>query len=572
MASIEAILAITAGLVGILTLFVLFSTGSVIAVLALWLVVALIILVLWYYGFISFADLTSDLTPKPEVKPTPKPTPAPATTTASGPKVGSEVFHIDDSQFTYTDAPAVCAAYGAELATLEQIIEAYNYGAEWCSYGWSAGGFALYPTQKATWTALQAEPDTVKRTACGRPGVNGGYFDPNTKFGVNCFGFKPAGKADLPLPPPGTDRTAFKKAVAKFRAMIASFNLTPYSRSEWSGYDSTIAGKTAKYGTQFSEGANSMMGGNTKETFEQADQSVVEAPETSSAYTAAPYGLRGDQGPPGPPGSTGAASTVPGPAGPAGPLGPPGSAGPAGPIGGVGPAGAQGIQGIKGDQGLKGDKGDRGLQGLPGTAGSSIGVVGPKGDKGDMGPAGPKGDQGAQGVAGSMGMKGDPGAPGLPGAFPNKVPIVDTRRANDPPTTYYSKGMGKYDEFKHTNVVGLPSSYGEYAVLETTVPWWDPSGGPVIQSTPNGFWRTGTGSLWGSWMDSPGKMTGLSTLTASSSSQDRVNAYYKDFPGSEQELRLGNVACSTGATCASKHCGAGRCQMNPTDFQAYGFR
>ena len=435
MASIEAILAITAGLVGILTLFVLFSTGSIIAVLALWLVVALIILVLWYYGFISFDELSSDLTPKPEAKAAPAP--APASTTASGPKVGSEVFHIDDSQFTYADAPAVCAAYGAELATLEQIIDAYNHGAEWCGYGWSSGGFALYPTQKATWTALQAEPDTVKRTACGRPGVNGGYFDPNTKFGVNCFGFKPSGKAELPLPPPGTDPTAFKKAVAKFRAMIASFNLTPYSRNEWSGYDSTVAGKTAKYGTQFSEGANSLMGGSGKENFEQGDQSVAEAPATSSAYSAAPYGLKGDQGPPGPPGPVGPdgkASVVPGPPGPAGaqgPLGPPGTAGPAGVIGGVG---AQGIQGIKGDRGDKGEKGDRGLQGIPGTAGSTVGVVGQKGDKGDIGLKGDKGDQGAQGIqgikgdkgldgkngtngaAGIQGLKGDKGDPGATGA------------------------------------------------------------------------------------------------------------------------------------------------------------
>jgi hypothetical protein len=422
MASIEAILAITAGLVGILTLFVLFSTGSIIAVLALWLVVALIILVLWYYEFISFADLSSDLTPKPEAKPKLTPTPAPATTTVSGPKVGSEVFHIDDSQFTYADAPAVCAAYGAELATLEQIIDAYNHGAEWCSYGWSAGGFALYPTQKPTWEALQAEPDTVKRTACGRPGVNGGYFDPNTKFGVNCFGFKPSGKAELPAPPPGTDRTAFKKAVAKFRAMIASFNLTPYSRNEWSGYDSTVAGKTANYGTQFAEGAGSLIGGKTKEKFEQGDQTVVEAPKASAAYSAAPYGLKGDQGPPGPPGPDGKPSTIPGPvgpAGPAGPLGPPGTPGPAGAIGGVGgvgAAGAQGIQGIKGDRGEKGEKGDRGLQGVPGTAGSAVGVVGPKGDKGDAGLKGEKGDQGAQGIQGDKGADGKNGVNGTPGA------------------------------------------------------------------------------------------------------------------------------------------------------------
>jgi hypothetical protein len=413
MASIEAILAISAGFVGVLTLFVLFSTGSVLAVLALWLVVALIVVVLWYYGFISVASLSSDLIPEKKVTPTPPPAPKPATatTTPSGPVVGSEVFHIDDSQFTYADAPAVCAAYGAELATLEQITDAYNHGAEWCGYGWSSGGFALYPTQKATWEALQAEPDTVRRTACGRPGVNGGYFDPNTKFGVNCFGFKPTGTAEFPLPPPGTDPKAFKGAVSRFRAMIASFNLTPYSRTEWSGYDSTLAGRVANYGSQFKTTESFSL---REHATNPGDPSVIEAP-TDSSYSAAPYALKGDQGPPGPPGSTGAASTVPGPvgpAGPAGPLGPPGTPGPAGTIGGVGPSGLQGIQGIKGDTGEKGEKGDRGDQGVPGTAGSSIGVVGPKGDQGTPGLKGDKGDPGAQGVPG---VAGTPGRDGLQG-------------------------------------------------------------------------------------------------------------------------------------------------------------
>jgi hypothetical protein len=423
MASIEVIFAITAGVVGVLTLIVLFSTGSVVAVLALWLVVILILLVLWYYGFIEMDKLTSIFSPKPKETPQPQPTPAPATTTPSGPKVGSEVFHVDDSQFTYADAPAVCAAYGAELATLEQIIEAYNSGAEWCSYGWSAGGFALYPTQKGTWQALQAEPDTVKRTACGRPGVNGGYFDPNTKFGVNCYGFKPKGKAELPLPPPGTDNASFRRAVAKFRSMLASFNMTPFSRNEWSGYDSTLAGKASNYGSQFTQSAKGLV--DVKENFETGDPTVSEAAVTTSAYSAAPYGLRGDQGPVGPVGPKGEASKIPGPvgpAGPAGPLGPAGSPGPAGTIGGVGAIGAkgdQGAQGIKGDKGDKGEKGDRGLQGIPGTAGSTVGVVGPKGDKGDKGDVGQKGDQGIQGIKGVQGDRGPvgPGGPaGTPGA------------------------------------------------------------------------------------------------------------------------------------------------------------
>jgi hypothetical protein len=420
MASIEVVLAISAGFAGILTLFVLFYTGSAIAVLALWLVIALIVLVLWYYGFIDLSDYNTVVAPPP--KPKPAPEPAAPQTTPSAPMIGSEVFHINESQFTYADAPAVCAAYGAELATLEQVIDAYNHGAEWCSYGWSAGGFALYPTQRGTWQALQAEPSTVKRTACGRPGVNGGYFDPNTKYGVNCFGFKPPGKPELPLPPPGTDDKAFKAAVAKFRKMLNSFNLVPYSRTEWSGYDSTAAAKIAKYGEQFKQSG--------VEKFTGGDTSVSEAPTTSSAVGAAPYGLKGDKGDRGPPGPTGAASTVRGPvgpAGPAGPLGPHGPVGPAGPIGGIGPRGEQGIQGIKGDKGDKGNKGDKGDQGVPGTAGSTVGVVGPRGEKGEKGDKGDRGLEGAQGpegkrglagAAGPAGPKGDQGVQGVKGDTP----------------------------------------------------------------------------------------------------------------------------------------------------------
>ena len=415
MPSIEVVLAIAAGFVGVLTLFVLFSTGSVLAVLVLWISIAMISLVLWYYEFIDLSNYSSVMMPKKEEPAAAAPDPADATT-GTGPMVGSEVFHVSDSQFTYADAPAVCAAYGAELATLEQIIDTYNNGGEWCGYGWSQGGFALYPTQKATWNALQAEPDTAKRTGCGRPGVNGGYFDPNTKFGVNCFGFKPAGTARLPAPLPGTDPTAFNAAVAKFRRMLSTLTLNPYSRNVWSGYDSN-------YGSQFRQS-------NVENFTEYAgDPTFTEAPTGSQATNSAPYGLVGAVGPPGPPGPVGAASTVPGPpgpAGPAGPLGPPGSPGPAGTIGGVGPPGQQGAQGIKGD---KGDKGDTGAQGPPGTAGSAVGVIGPKGNKGEPGEKGDQGIQGVPGVAGPRGFDGPAGPGGLPGP---PGPKGDVGPAGDP--------------------------------------------------------------------------------------------------------------------------------------------
>jgi hypothetical protein len=351
MLSVEAVFGIAIGFVAVLTLFVFFTTGSLIAVAALWVMIAIVMIVLWYYGFISL-DTSTNAMPSPTGATGPAPAKS-ATSLTAGNRVGSEVFHIDDNQFTYSDAPAVCAAYGAQLATLEQIIDAYDHGAEWCGYGWSAGGFALYPTQKATWQALQGEVDQSRRTACGRPGINGGYFDPNTKFGVNCFGFKPIGKATFPQPPPGSDPASFKRAVEGFKRMLNSFSLTPFSRNEWSGYDSTPAGAAANYGGQFQQNL-----GKLTEGFETGDPKYSEAHVSSSAYSAAPYGLRGDFGPTGATGPKGSDSTV---AGPTGPQGATGGIGPAGPNGAdstvPGPAGRNGRDGINGADGPTGPTG-----------------------------------------------------------------------------------------------------------------------------------------------------------------------------------------------------------------------
>jgi hypothetical protein len=339
-----------------LTLVVLFATGSILAVLVLWSLVGLIITVLFYYGFI---DLEKIIGVK---RPTTPDAPAPRGIPSGGPMVGSEVFHISQNQFTYDEAPAVCAAFGSQLATLEQVIEAYNSGAEWCGYGWTAGGMALYPTQKRTWEELQREVDPGKRTACGRPGVNGGYFDPTLKFGVNCFGFKPEGEFTPPSPLPGTDRKKFDDMVTKFKEMIRTLQLAPFSRNEWSGYDSNLANRTVTQGRKLVEGFGNGKGvetvpsygkqftndiGRLAEGFENADPTTVEWSTTGGQYAPnGPFGLRGNKGDKGPAGPAGAASTVPGPAGPAGPagaVGPAGAAstvpGPAGPAGPAGPSG-----------------------------------------------------------------------------------------------------------------------------------------------------------------------------------------------------------------------------------------
>jgi hypothetical protein len=320
--------------VTVLSIFVLFSTGSILAVMVLWATILLILVVLLFYDIIDIDTLLPYEPPKKEE------TPQPSNAKLLGQTIGSEVFHINDQQFTYDEASAVCAAYDSELATLEQIMEAFAEGAEWCSYGWSAGGMALYPTQKATWQLLQNEVDPGRRTRCGRPGVNGGYFDPSNKFGVNCFGFKPKGNFKPPAPVPGADNKKFNEMVKRFKNMMKAFTLDPYSRQEWSGYDSTgvkqaydysqkivegFMGRSSGYGLQFAQD----LGGLVREGMANQNPYYEPISSTSSQKFSAqgPYGLRGDLGPTGIVGPTGTAGAA-GAIGAQGPAGPPGASAP----------------------------------------------------------------------------------------------------------------------------------------------------------------------------------------------------------------------------------------------------
>ena len=401
----------------VLTLIVLFATGSILSVLVVWALVALVVTVMLYYEFISIDQLIGSV--KKEVKKEGKKE-VPFSRPAGGPMLGSEVFHISDQQFTYDEAPAVCAAYGAELATLEQIMDTFSKGGEWCSYGWSAGGMALYPTQKETWDRLQGEVDHGKRTRCGRPGVNGGYFDPSLKFGVNCFGFKPAGKFTPPAPVPGVDNARFRQMVNRFKEMMKSFNLDPYSRMEWSKYGGNTVEKfvsemfTNPYKQEF------FTPNGASEEIEGGNEPYVEAVGSTGLGNRArplegPFGLRGDRGERGPAGAAGSA----GPVGGVGPQGPEGKSGPKGEEGRVG---ATGATGAKGDPGQKGDPGERGA---PGTG--SAGGIGPKGDPGQKGE---KGDPGKDGLRGPQGPQGPGGPQGPAGVVPRNLNVDSIQLGN----------------------------------------------------------------------------------------------------------------------------------------------
>lgn len=168
-----------------------------------------------------------------------------------------EVFNVSNNLYTYEDAKAVCKAMDAELATYDQVEKAYNNGAEWCNYGWSDGQMALFPTQKATWEKLQkldeacVSEEEKRGNNCGRPGVNGGYIaNPYVKFGVNCYGKKPAAtvedvkymkaKEDQPYPKTKSEIELEEKVNHWKENKNKFLQLNSYNTTEWNSKKSIV--------------------------------------------------------------------------------------------------------------------------------------------------------------------------------------------------------------------------------------------------------------------------------------------------------------------------------------------
>lgn len=151
-----------------------------------------------------------------------------------------QVFNIAANRFKYSDAEPLCKAFGAELATYDQVKEAWSKGADWCNYGWVKGQAAIYPTQQATYDKLQAGPED-QRGACGVPGVNGGYFDnPDLRFGVNCYGNRPSQNDTDVRNKMGADGVltqdglAYNRKVQDYKAHMYEIPVNPFSEQVWS--------------------------------------------------------------------------------------------------------------------------------------------------------------------------------------------------------------------------------------------------------------------------------------------------------------------------------------------------
>ena len=150
-----------------------------------------------------------------------------------------QVFNIPGNYYSFDDAKAICNAYGSELATYQQVEDAYKNGGEWCNYGWSANQMALYPTQQKTYNNLQKikghEHD------CGRPGINGGYIaNPNVKFGINCYGnkrkitYEEEELMKVASPYPKTmQEIEFQKKIDYWKNKVDQILVSPFNYNTW---------------------------------------------------------------------------------------------------------------------------------------------------------------------------------------------------------------------------------------------------------------------------------------------------------------------------------------------------
>jgi len=78
-----------------------------------------------------------------------------------------------------------------------------------------------------------------QRLSCGRPGVNGGYFDnPELRYGVNCYGPKPPqSKHDESLlalaTPISPDALEFDKKVSEYKSQADTIGVMPFNKTSW---------------------------------------------------------------------------------------------------------------------------------------------------------------------------------------------------------------------------------------------------------------------------------------------------------------------------------------------------
>jgi hypothetical protein len=220
------------------------STSNILTIIIVGILVVLVLInaIQYFFGIDVVANLSNLFNPdaKLDVKIIQNDSPPPGPSVVPEIKIREQVFNIPGNYYGYEDAKSLCTAYGARLANYNEVEDSYKNGGEWCNYGWSDGQMALFPTQQSTFDGLQKIPG--HENDCGRPGINGGYIaNPQVKFGVNCYGYKPKmTKEEEELmqnstPYPKTEKDlAMERRVEYWKKRLNEILVSPFNYKNWS--------------------------------------------------------------------------------------------------------------------------------------------------------------------------------------------------------------------------------------------------------------------------------------------------------------------------------------------------
>ena len=146
-----------------------------------------------------------------------------------------QVFNLKKNIFALNDADAACGVFGAEVASIDQLIEAHKEGANWCNVGWTKDGIAAFPIQMDVWKKTQ-ENKGARRNECGSYGINVARSDPHLLYGVNCYGVKPSPRGNEKIKHSYMSDKEREKLLKmdEFKKNINDIPIMPFNEDKWS--------------------------------------------------------------------------------------------------------------------------------------------------------------------------------------------------------------------------------------------------------------------------------------------------------------------------------------------------
>lgn len=146
-----------------------------------------------------------------------------------------QVFNVKRNIFSLDDSEAACGVFGADVASIDQLIAAHKKGADWCNVGWTKDGIAAFPVQMETWKKTQ-ENQGVRRNECGSYGINVARSDPHLLYGVNCYGVKPSPRGNEKIKHSYMSDKESEKLLKmdEFRKNINNIPIMPFNDKKWS--------------------------------------------------------------------------------------------------------------------------------------------------------------------------------------------------------------------------------------------------------------------------------------------------------------------------------------------------